>query len=134
MTKVHEILGVQPGEHFKVKGDHFTYKLDEFGNVYFQYDNDKNFVLTNSDLPNLINNPSLIIRNKYTEEEKEVFETLKKLGYIKLINQESGVLAYEESAIPGGYARGKWMDPIKKYVPNDSVFHNLSDIYEALGK
>ena len=112
MTKVHEILGVDVDEEFRVYDKRF--KILASGMVYRREVETNKWVWASTpDLVELINNPGLVLiirKPKLTDEQRKVLNALYTLGFKWVAKEKDGsIFAYEEDPVKnscGWYGSG----------------------------
>ena len=91
--RMHEILGVEPGEVFGYKnacGDEVKYNLDAQGNVFRAVEDHKR-VPSPREIVDIINHPELIIRKpRLSAEQIEHLKALNLLGFNYLFDANYG--------------------------------------------
>ena len=126
--RMHEILGVEPGEVFGYKnacGDEVKYNLDAQGNVFRAVEDHKR-VPSPREIVDIINHPELIIRKpRLSAEQIEHLKALNLLGFNYLFEANYG--AHIASISKPVYARNAWVAKMCKIaeLPKEWLFFSL---------
>lgn len=126
-TRVHELLGVEPGEVFTVKGYGGSWYTDDDGTVRTNcHDEEKS-----SWMAFLLNHPDLIIRRpRLTDEQREVLAWLQKGRFTHVcIDPDKEMTAYDQMprrqnsgwfASEDDYAGvfGRVIEPLRPLIPD----------------
>ena len=93
--RMHEILGVEPGERFKIDGHQWEFALDSKGAV--KYGKNMETFAFSDIAAEIINHPERIIRKpRLTGEQAETLKALKVLGYAYVTEDEFGPVCAHE--------------------------------------
>lgn len=89
-TRVHELLGVEPMEIFKIRGHGDDYHLSESGVLYASFHMGP---MPQQHIVSLINDPSAIIRKlPLTQQQADMLKALYTLGYPWLVKSVYGAV------------------------------------------
>lgn len=136
-TKVHELLGVEPNERFKIMSCGTTYVSDYYinskGTLWECGDKGEMREPGNSFLTGLLNgNLKIIRRPTLTDEQREVLELLRNIGLNKVARDEDGsITAFEKcpvkgrdywlSGAEGGYCETQRLSCLRPLIPDWTV-------------